>query len=253
MIFFPIICASLFIALPRIISAVPVSADPDSADPVSGDDGYINNPSSGETERKREESDYNYAGHEEYIYNPSSGEREKGCSFLYFPSGWSSRKRYEVFYNKGSSDPWMHDQGTVHEDENQYLILWQQARGTCQSLGGDLAKPTDWEQELKILAGISKLPNGKYCKYCKYWIGIEKKTADAFWVSGEKMELDGSELKFASDSQWGNKTQQNMCGAIDPFGINDVHCDDGLVGYVCEFTNEAPTCMDNLMANENPQ
>ena len=47
MIFFPIICASLFIALPRIISAVPVSADPDFADPVSGDDGYINNPSSG--------------------------------------------------------------------------------------------------------------------------------------------------------------------------------------------------------------
>merc|ERR1711887_400460 len=98
--------------------------------------------------------------------------------------------------------------------------------------------PTDWEQELKILAGISKLPNDKYCKYCKYWIGIEKKTADAFWVSGEKMELDGSELKFASDSQWGNKTLQNMCGAIDLFGINDVHCDDGLVGYVCEFANE---------------
>jgi len=250
MIFFPIICASLFIALPRIISAVPVSADPDSADPVAGDDGYINNPSSGETERKREESDYNYAGHEEYIYNPSSGERKKGCSFLYFPSGWSSRKRYEVFYNKGSSDPWMFDQGT----EYQYLIGWQQAREACQRLGGDLAEPTDWEHELKILAGISKLPNGEYCKYCKYWIGIEKKTADAFWVSGEKMELDGSELKFASDSQWGNKTLQNMCGAIDLFGINDVHCDDGLLaGYVCEFANEAPICMDNLMANENPQ
>jgi len=168
----------------------------------------------------------------------------------YYPSGWSSRKRYEVFYNKGSSDPWMFDQ----EEEYQYLIGWQQAREACQRLGGDLAEPTDWEHELKILAGISKFPNGEYCKYCKYWIGIEKKTADAFWVSGEKMELDGSELKFASNSQWGNKTLQNMCGAIDLFGINDVHCDDGLLaGYVCEFANEAPICMDNLMANENPQ
>jgi len=108
------------------------------------------------------------------------------------------------------------------------------------------------------MMAIDKFPAGKWRSY---WIGIKKKTADAssglggsnetrtttadaFWVSGKKLELD-SGLKFTTYSQWDNKLRLNRCGAINYAGIDEARCDGGLLGYVCEFTNEfaSPICI----------
>ena len=84
MIFFPIICASLFIALPRIISAAPVSGfrfDDNNTSVDYEEQSALNKVLSGETESNDEEGnyddeegnydyDYNYAGNDKYINNP---------------------------------------------------------------------------------------------------------------------------------------------------------------------------------------
>jgi len=94
MIFFPIICASLFIALPRIISAAPVSGfrfDDNNTSVDYEEQSALNKvleDLSGETESNDEEGnyddeegnyddeegnydyDYNYAGNDKYINNP---------------------------------------------------------------------------------------------------------------------------------------------------------------------------------------
>jgi len=158
-------------------------------------------------------------------------------------------KRYEVIHIWGFSDD---------PEQTQYWIQWQEAREACQDVGGDLAEPSTWKEQFKIMMAIDKFPVGKWSSY---WIGIKKKTADAssglggsnetrtttadaFWVSGKKLELD-SGLKFTTYSQWDNKLRLNRCGAINYAGIDEARCDGGLLGYVCEFTNEfaSPICI----------
>ena len=121
---------------------------------------------------------------------------------------------------------------------------FQESREACQALGGDLAEPSTPEEQDKIMEGLSKLPREH--RYYSYWIGIEKKTADAgwTWVSGNKMELD-SGLKLWNPEQW--KQQLNVKGAICHTTWNEGFLgregDIFLHGYVCEFTNASPICI----------
>jgi len=163
-----------------------------------------------------------------------------GCSLLFFPktSMRPPLKRYQVFYNLGLSDQ---NETNETKDETPYLIKWQEARVACQDLGGDLAEPSTSKEQFKIMAAMDKFPAGKGRMY---WIGIEEKTAGAFWVSGKKLALN-SGLKLTTYSQWDNDRGLNRCGAIINYGITDRDCDFGLVGYVCEFANEfdSPICI----------
>ena len=39
------------------------------------------------------------------------------------------------------------------------------------------------------------------------------------------------------------KYRMNVCGMLTKKGIRDLDCDYGLAGYVCEFENAAPICI----------
>jgi len=167
-------------------------------------------------------------------------ETATGCSFLFSPIGqrpsefWPQLfpmvKRYQVFWD-----------GAVTRSQMQQK--WQESRVACQALGGDLAEPSTPEEQDKILAAIDKFPRGEASSQA-YWIGLEKKTADANWVSGKNVDLD-SGLKFSPGSQLDDKLQLNKCGLIGSMtnGIKLADCDYGLAGYVCEFENAAPICI----------
>jgi len=156
----------------------------------------------------------------------------KGCSFLLSDEDVPSGKRYHVFVNAGT------------KSRDHKGAQWQESIEACQALGGDLAEPSTPEEQDKIMEGLSKLPSEH--RYYSYWIGIEKKTADAgwTWVSGNKMELD-SGLKLWNPKKW--KQQLNVKGAICHTTWNEGFLgkegDIFLHGYVCEFTNASPICI----------
>jgi len=162
----------------------------------------------------------------------ATGVREKretkGCSFLLSDEDVPSGKRYHVFVNAGT------------KSRDHKGAQWQESIEACQALGGDLAEPSTPEEQDKIMEGLSKLPREH--RYYSYWIGIEKKTADAgwTWVSGQKMELD-SGFKLNDPEQW--KQQLNVKGSIWRGGFLGKRGDIRLHGYVCEFTNASPICI----------
>jgi len=172
------------------------------------------------------------------------GVREKretatGCSFLFRPVGaqlarwpqvFPKVKRYEVFWKGGREDEYSH--------------TWQESREACQAFGGDLAEPLTREEQAKIMEGISKLPSGAPRASSQgYWIGLEKKTADAIWVSGKKMKLNSDLIIDPVSLGFDQKYRMNVCGMLGIKGIRDLDCDYGLAGYVCEFENAAPICI----------
>jgi len=192
--------------------------------------------------------------------SPGSGVRKKrettDCSFLFFPSG----KRYQAFFKD------FKDQEKLLETTGNFRQnYWMEARYACLKLGGDLAEPSTREEENKIIAAIGKFPES-FQQIEKYWIGIEGKTerkdedyynnyvvvqqvvggeiggSGFFWVSGKKMEFD-SGLMFANTSTWDKETW-NHCGCIHLGGIDNCSCDSGQYGYVCEFANAAPICIE---------
>merc|ERR1712212_1008647 len=152
----------------------------------------------------------------------------KGCSSLVFPSP----KRYQVFYEGNWDGP-----------------KWQEAREACQASGGDLAQFSNRQEEDQILNVIREFPTGNWQNY---YIGIEKKHKEAFWISEKKLELD-SDLKFSKHSLLGKESYWGLCGSINFAGITDSNCGAGSTsGYVCEFaSNESIDTAVEFCNNDN--
>jgi len=166
----------------------------------------------------------------------------KNCSSLVVPR----RKIYQMFlYNErvGKYGQKWGAQST-----------WQEARVACQDLGGDLAEPSTWEEEEKILAAIDKAKGegGPLLYYWKFWIGVKipigsfGRPSTMEWVSGNQMELDSDYKPLKSDLKFQEVYGQVGCGYItsgwmmtyypelEGIGISDC----GKItaqGHVCEF------------------
>jgi len=153
-------------------------------------------------------------------------------------------KVYKVFFNGFS----VSDTGLTKRNRSNDLS-WQEARVACQDLGGDLAQPSTWEEEDKLLTAFGKAPEyinseiPEIYDWSHFWIGAKKDGADIAWVSGKKIELD-SDLKFAQS--WWSQTGTWGCGSICGRGISFYSCSKRNahhVGYVCEFYNASPICI----------
>jgi len=160
----------------------------------------------------------------------------------------SPRKVYKVFFDGFSVSDRRAYKGLMRRNGTNDLS-WQEARVACQDLGGDLAQPSTWEEEDKLLTAFGKAPEyinseiPEIYDWSHFWIGAKKDGADIAWVSGKKIELD-SDLKFAQS--WWSQTGTWGCGSICGRGISFYSCSKRNahhVGYVCEFYNASPICI----------
>jgi len=115
-------------------------------------------------------------------------------------------------------------------------------------LGGDLAEPSTWEEEEKILAAIDKAKGegGPLLYYWKFWIGVKipigsfGRPSTMEWVSGNQMELDSdhkpleSDLKFIEVYGFGCGYITSEAKRSEGIGFGD--CGKTTAqGHVCEF------------------